>query len=276
MVIESIIRSKNPFHVFGLGFFYASFGLFLALALFYDNVSLVMVFLTALASFHFMYVSINNEEDYDIRIANENKLLKRHIHLIVLFLLLFFGFFSAYTFWSIALPAETSNHLFDTQSDAILSVNQVVKAKALSAEHFFPIFTHNIKVLFFFFAFSFLFGAGAIYLLVYNASVGGIFIGSFIQSQLSNFSGFSAVVLGLARYLPHATLEFGGYLFGALAGGIISVALIKRHHATPEFTRILLDASWLIGIAVVTLFFAGIVEVFITGNLVTALSSILS
>jgi uncharacterized membrane protein SpoIIM required for sporulation len=275
MVIEALGNKDRNLFTFAIAFMYASLGIFIAYILFPDNMSIVAIFLTALAGFYFMHTSITKEEGYDIKIKNEKELIKRHANLIVCFLFFFFGVFACFMVAGLLLPSDISVRIFETQYSSIDSVNEAVRGKALQAHHFSPLFFHNISVLFFFFLFSFIFGAGAIFLLVYNASVGGVFVSQFINSQLAHISAPGALLLGLIRYFPHAVLEFGAYFFGALAGGILSVALVNQHIRTKYFSRILLDSSWLIAIAVIILLFAGFVEVFITPKLVALGASIL-
>ncbi len=51
---------------------------------------------------------------------------------------------------------------------------------------------------------------------------------------------------------------------GGLAGGIISVAVIKHHLSTEKSKKVLLDSIDLVVLAVFVLFIAALIEVFIT------------
>ena len=106
--------------------------------------------------------------------------------------------------------------------------------------------------------FSLIFGAGAIFILAWNASVIGAAIGIFTKSNISNLP------LGLARYMIHGIPEIGSYFTGALAGGIISVAIINHDVKSEKFWTILQDSLNLVIFAVVLLFVAALIEVFIT------------
>ena len=120
------------------------------------------------------------------------------------------------------------------------------------------IFTNNIYVLIFTLVFSLIFGAGAIFILVWNASVIAAAIGIFSQSSLANLP------LGLARYMIHGIPEISAYFAGALGGGIISIAIIKHDVRSEKFWIILQDSLNLVILAVVILFLAALMEVFIT------------
>ena len=106
--------------------------------------------------------------------------------------------------------------------------------------------------------FSLIFGAGAIFILAWNASVISAAIGIFSESSLS------ALPLGIGRYMIHGTPEIGAYFVGALAGGIISVAVIKHDIYSEKFWVILQDSLNLVIVSVVLLFIAALIEVFIT------------
>ena len=66
---------------------------------------------------------------------------------------------------------------------------------------------------------------------------------------------------------PHGEgLEAGGNVGSraGLAGGIISIAVIRHDYGTKEFERIVLDASDLILISLAVLAVAAVVEVYVT------------
>jgi len=83
-------------------------------------------------------------------------------------------------------------------------------------------------------------------------------VGIFSKSQLVNLP------MGLLRYMIHGIPEIGAYFVGALAGGIVSVAVIRRDLQGERMWRILQDSLILIIIAIVVLFLSALVEVFIT------------
>ena len=67
----------------------------------------------------------------------------------------------------------------------------------------------------------------------------------------------------LAMYYP----EILAYFYGGLAGGIISVAIIKNHFSTDKAASILLDVGELLLIGFGFLIVAAIFEVFLTPTL---------
>ena len=124
--------------------------------------------------------------------------------------------------------------------------------------HFSAIFSNNIYVLIFTILFSLVFGAGAIFILVWNASVIGAAIGIFTKGSLANLPG------GLLRYMVHGIPEISAYFVGALAGGIISVAVIRKDLQGSGTWKILQDSLLLVIIAIMILVVAGLMEVYLT------------
>jgi len=127
-----------------------------------------------------------------------------------------------------------------------------------SKDRFLAIFTNNMYVLIFTLVFSLIFGAGAIFVLAWNASVIAAAIGIFTKSNIMD------LFYGLARYMIHGGLEIASYLIVALAGGIVSIAVIKHEFGTEKFWEVLQDSLNLIILAVIVLLLAAFVEVFIT------------
>lgn len=143
-----------------------------------------------------------------------------------------------------------------------LSSNPRITGAATSIERTISIFSNNIYVLIFTLVLSLIFGAGAIFILAWNASVIATAIGIFAKNQLANLH------LGFARYiLFHGLLEIAAYFIAALAGGILSTAFIKHDTKSEKFWTIVQDALNLIIIAIVILIIAALIEVFITPKL---------
>jgi uncharacterized membrane protein SpoIIM required for sporulation len=120
------------------------------------------------------------------------------------------------------------------------------------------IFSNNVYVLIFTIIFSLIFGAGAIFILVWNASVISAAIGIFAKFDLANLP------LGLARYMIHGLPEISAYFVGALAGGILSFAIIRHDTYNRKFWKVIQDSLNLIIIAIAILLISAFIEVFIT------------
>lgn len=270
MTLESIVNPfsavDRPLHMFFAGFIYATIAVFLSIWIFRDSASLIMVFLTVFASISLMYSTMKMEEDVSVRLKDEISILKRHASVIRYLLFLFLGFVVAYTTWFLVLPDSIVAKLFETQLDTVVSINSNVLGNATSSGGvFFHIFLNNFKVLLFSLFFSFFYGAGAIFILTWNASVISAAAGAFIESALASGTHIlGAVPLVVLRYALHGIPEIAAYFVAGLAGGIISVAMMNRDLETGKFRKIILDVIDLSLIAVLILIIAALIEVFIT------------
>ena len=58
--------------------------------------------------------------------------------------------------------------------------------------------------------------------------------------------------------------EILSYFIGALAGGIISIAIIRHDFGTERFKHVLYDSVDLLILAILTVIFAAFIEVYVT------------
>ncbi len=279
MVLESLVNprcaEKRPWELFFIGLLYASVAIFFSIHIFDALAGIVAVFLTVSASIPLMYRTIRMEEKKDLLGLAQVALLKEHAAALSFFMFLFFGIVMAFSLWFIFLPADVGVNLFAIQIETVKSINaNAVSGWATNINMFSLIFLNNVKVLAFCILFAFFYGAGAIFILTWNASVIAVALGTFVRSNMSAYSSalgfakaaayFHVFSLGLLRYMVHGIPEVLAYFVGGLAGGIISVAVIRNDFRTKNFERILFDAADLVLIAIVLLFIAGATEAFIT------------
>ena len=203
-----------------------------------------------------------NVENEKIKKSDEKMLIKEHGKVLFSFISLFLGFVTAFSLWYIILPDATVTTLFQIQTNTIASINSPTTGKFLGLSSTIGIiFLNNIKVLFFCLLFAFFYGFGAIFILTWNASVLATVIGAFIKANAGNMILAPLVLL---RYALHGIPEIAAYFMAGLAGGIISIALIRHDFGTDKFKHILTDSLDLIILAIVTLVGAALIEVFIS------------
>lgn len=277
MVLESIKPSwmeRKPAKVFWIGFIYSVIGIALAWLVFGDYASISGVFLTTMPLVVVMYKLLKYEEKKDLRIRSERSLIKEHSKALSMFIFLFLGMVISYSLLFTILPKDITEKIFSLQINVIKSINLEAagyftnNTAALSA-----ILLNNFKVLFFSIFFSFLYGSGAIFILTLNASVIGVAVGTVIRNSISEYAGSSHIVF-LYNYFKSFPLTFGyavhgipeisAYFVGALAGGIISVAVVNHDFGNKEFRRIVRDSVDLLLISVLLLVLAGLLEVYVS------------
>jgi stage II sporulation protein M len=218
-----------------------------------------------------MYYIIKLEEGKDLEISSEGKLIREHYKAIKSLMWLFLGFVLAFSLAYVIFQDHVAYN-FNAQVKVFCEINNphnydyciknaglnLVTGNAVGGSVIMGIFSNNIYVLIFTIVFSLLFGAGAIFILSWNASVIAVAIGIFSKASITN------IPLGLARYMIHGIPEIGAYFCGAIAGGIISAAVIRKDLKGDNLWKILEDSLSLVIIAIIILFLAAIVEVFVT------------
>jgi len=279
-MLESLLSAKKaekkPWEMFFVGLVYVSVAVLFCLWIFQGYGGFVLVSLTMLASTILIYNIIKLEELKDKKIANEWLLLKEHSKALSFFMFLFLGFVVAFSLWYVFLPGDTASVLFKEQITTINKINtppEVASVIDLYAT-VGKIFWNNFRVLGLSLIFSLFYGMGAIFILTWNASVIGAAIGNFIRNSLSTYAntlGFNSMSaylhvlsIGLLRYLTHGVIEISAYFLAGLAGGIISVAVVRHDFMSKKFKHIISDATDLVIISIAILFLAALVEVFIT------------
>jgi len=278
MLINPRKAERKPWELFFIGMLYASLSILLVNWIFAQDAVLsrysgiLVVTFTVMFSMPFVYYTLKFEEKKSVSGMGSLALLREHKKAISVFLWLFLGFVVALSFWYIVLPSTQS---FRAQIETYCLINRpanfnecvdqygvkdatAATAFATNKERLFLIFANNMYVLLFTLIFSLIFGAGVIFILAWNASVIAAAIGIFTKSSLS------ALPLGLLRFMIHGIPEIGAYFVVALAGGMVSVAIIKHESGTDKFWHILQDCLNLVILAVVVLFVAALIEVFVT------------
>ncbi len=278
MVLEAILgvkeAEKKPIYVFLLGILYASVAIFLSLWIFRSEASLILVFLMVLASLPLVYKTITFEAKKSYKI-NENLLPRAHIDALKVFMYLFMGFTIAMAIWYIFLPSEIVTDLFNSQMSTIKAINSNGATGNITSWNFLTaILLNNLKVLILCMLFSLFFGAGALFILSWNASVISTALGNFVRNGISDYATqigfikigiyFQVFSLALIRYMTHGIFEILAYFVGGLAGGLISIAIINKHFEGDHFRIIIKDAMDLMILAVLMIIIAGLIEVFIT------------
>jgi uncharacterized membrane protein SpoIIM required for sporulation len=142
--------------------------------------------------------------------------------------------------------------VFDAQSSIFSKADfSTLPTLTFSWEIFHSILRNNIGIVVVCMLLSFLYGAGEILVLTWNASVLGIFLASIPKMRVVTF------------VTPHIIIEFLAYFIVAVSGGLISVAINKHRMKSKAFRKIVADALILLVIALVCIIVAAFVETYI-------------
>jgi uncharacterized membrane protein SpoIIM required for sporulation len=274
MVIESLINpqkaERKPWLMIGLGFIYTIISVLASYWIFRQYSSIVSVFFIALISASLIYSTLRYEERFGLRSLSERNTLIEHFRALDFLILLFVGFVIGYIFVYLFFPQDMVSSLFKAQYNTLNQINGGPTSNFVADIVFFAVvFFNNVKVLILSFLFSFVFGLGAIFILAWNASIISYAIGQFITSKVGFMGGglgAYAVAMGWAflRYFIHGLPEIAAYFLGGMAGGIISVAIIRKDIYGDKADKIYVDAIDLLLIAILILVFAGLIETFVS------------
>lgn len=250
---------RHPVEMLIVGFFYASISILLSLWIFPEYASLVMVFLTVMSCLYVVQNALILEEKRESRFQSERTLLKTHMRVLLLFMFLFMGFFLAFLTWTIILPADLAQMSFSLQ-EASANRIQAITGNSVTMDSLVKILGNNFKVLFFSLVFALVYGAGAIFILAWNASVMGFVIGQLVKSTF----GVAGLPLLFGKYFLHGIPEMLAYFTAALAGGIVFVSIVRGDVNTTNWKRILADVSIVLATSIIFLIGAALLEVYIS------------
>jgi len=279
MLINPREAEKGPWKMFFIGLVYASLSLLLVNWFFSADAvlsrfsGLIVVTFSVMFTLPFMYFLIKQEEKEDEVVEGFWGVWKAHSDALYGFMWLFLGFIIAFAFWYMILQ---NSMLFNAQIETYCMINNpginledcVAKysfTKPFQATgavtkqvRFLSILENNIYVMIFTLLFSLIFGAGAMFVLAWNASVIAGAIGIFTKYQIKEMP------FGILRYMIHGFPEIAAYFVTALAGGMFGVGVIRNGIRNKKFLRIVENTIILLFISIIILILAALVEVYIT------------
>jgi uncharacterized membrane protein SpoIIM required for sporulation len=122
----------------------------------------------------------------------------------------------------------------------------------------FGLFSHNLLYLLAGFVLSIFYGAGAIFLVAYNAS----FFAAFAAEIARRWAPSAASLIGIS--LVHLIPESTGYILTAIAGATISRALIHEKPGGQEFRNVLQNAVLLLALGMAAVLAAAFLETYVS------------
>jgi len=278
MVLESLINPKNaenkPWHIVFVSFVYSFIAIFFAHSMFPKESSILSIALITIIFVPFFQKLFVIEEQKEARKKERTgNLLTRHRQIIYVFSAFFLGVIIAMSFIFMFMPQFYN--VFDAQADRMqrigyedTRVTGEVTSEVAGSEFtmFTRFFENNTKVMLLVFILSALFGAGAIFILAWNASIIAIYIGYFVQSLTNKgMAATTAYIYGLPAGLMtialHGVPEIVAYFFAGLAGGILSVGIIREKLGSDAFKMVFIDALIFLAIAELLIFLAAWIEV---------------
>src|SRR3989338_1089058 len=255
---------KRPYAALVLGAVYVFAAFFTARIFFPSAISVSMLFLITLllvpTVLKLMYVEEKRE-----RKDGTKHFIRDHKDIFEVYIFLFIGIFAAFIFLGLFYGADNFDYQmkFLERQEGLNS--ELIKTKtaegiAVSHSNFFALLQNNLTVIIISFVLSFFYGAGAMFLIVLNASVFSTFV-MFIMQELPTLTNKTAIFL---IFMVHTVPELFGFLLAAVAGGILSKALLRERFLSPQFRNVTKDSFLIFFIAVAVIIIAALLETYAT------------
>jgi len=264
MVLESIFTAKTlekkPFDMLILSIIITLVCVFVSVKILPEHAGILSASLITIGLTPVFFKIFRIDEEGERRSArklSKQNFWERHDETIILFSLFFIGNFLAVFLIVLIAPQTFIATAFGNQISAIGAINPAT-GSFLGSDLLSIIFANNMRVMFFAFILSFLIGAAGLFILSWNASILAIYLGSFIKEGLHQ--DFFLRALGIA---PHAPVEIFAYFLAVIAGGILSVGVIREKYGSKSFNLVFRDAMIMLFVAVLALVIGAFLEVYI-------------
>jgi uncharacterized membrane protein SpoIIM required for sporulation len=275
IVLEEIYGPVHhrPYIALFFGIFFTLISFIIAKIFFFSYMSVAMIFLITLLLAPVMVMLLKKTESGE-RKEGIKHFFRNHKEIFEVYLFSFLGCFLAFV--AIGLLLYNSNiyaSVFGFQND-FLHTDQGISADNMKSlldtgvhpnvAQFSGLFSKNLTVVLVCFVLSFFYGASAMFLVILNGSIFANFIVMFIRTIVSDAAlGIIALLLFMVHMLP----EISGFLVAAIAGGIVSKAIMFETRGTKEFRNVFKDATFLMLISILLVLIGALLEVFVTARL---------
>lgn len=274
MVLEYLLSFReNPKHLIISGFLYSTIAILISSAIFPQSPSMVVV---AFMTFPCIYIFTQYFKElsiHEIHSKNSWDILRLNFKLAENYLFLFIGLSLGVTVWFSILPKEMLSNIF---SEQITNLEQLGRATGLATtsavrtDVLYKIAYNNIRLVVLCCILSFVFGAGSLYILSWNATIIGVAIGSIIyrfRTAGTEFAFFSGLFMGFSYFTLHLIPEILAYFYGAIAGAFISIAVMCYEPFSKNSKKLLTIAFGLFIVAIGFIIIGTFIEVFISYNI---------
>ncbi|MBW2972384.1 hypothetical protein KY359_05085 [Candidatus Woesearchaeota archaeon] len=281
MVLEDLFNPswvrRRPYLAFVFGFLFTFVAFFISLIFFKSSMSVAMIFLTTLLLIPSMVMLLKMEEQVEGKYGLRH-FFRNHKDIFEVYLFSFLGVFVAFVVLGLGMYSDPASYdkLFDFQI-RFLQFQQglsgetvrgfVSEAAPLGISQATSLFAHDLLVVAICFVLSFFYGASAIFLIILNGSVFANFIIFVIKALSENAAqGAQAFFIFLIHLLP----EVSGFLLAAIAGGVVSKAVLHEKKGSAAFKNVFKDATVLMLIAMGLILISSLLETFVTARLFQA------
>ncbi|MBL7160202.1 MAG: hypothetical protein ISS95_01445 [Candidatus Aenigmarchaeota archaeon] len=267
MGLEFLLGSEmnKPIHLFFIGIVFSSIAVFLSSSLFSHSPSMVVIAFMTIPCIYVFTNYLNKKSEEETKECSIKNVFMINVDLAEMYLFLFLGMSVGITLWFSILPFEMLKNVF---SEQIWNLEQlgVATGFAINPETFMLIASNNVKLVLLCTIMSFIFGAGSLFILSWNASVVGVAVGTLISKMrmagtAASMAALRGLSLGTAYYILHLVPEVVAYFYAAVAGAFISSAFIRYKPFSKECKKLLGISLLLLFISVALIIFGAYVEI---------------
>ncbi|MEW5896744.1 MAG: hypothetical protein AB1668_03570 [Nanoarchaeota archaeon] len=276
MVLEQLLSThwlqKRPLCAVFLGIAYTFIAAITSYIFFKDSFSVSLLFLITVLLVPSLLNLLAMEEERE-RIEGLHHFFYNHKEIFEIYLFLFIGLFIGYlaVIWAMLTLGMDINVTLSEQVKMLGETITKGKVESFSVNqltHALSIFSVNVGVAVILFILSLFYGAGSIFLVVWNASI----FSTFIYTTISNISrsiNHSIALFGI--FSIYIIPELAGFLLAAIAGGVVSKAVLSEKFLSPTFRNVTRDAFVLLLISFAFLLAAAFLESYVGVNAIKML-----
>ncbi|MFH1276707.1 MAG: stage II sporulation protein M [Candidatus Woesearchaeota archaeon] len=276
MVLEQVISTnwlrRRPLYAVFLGLCYTFIGAITGHLFFQDKFSVSLLFLVTLLLVPSLMNLLSFEEERE-RSEGLKRFFQNHKSVFEIYLFISIGIFIGYiaVIWVLGVSGIELSSTVGEQMKVLggeITIDQIKNFETNSFLHSINLFVNNLGVAVIFFILSFFYGAGAIFLMVWNASI----FATFVTLTIKNISrGVSNSFALLGAFSIYIIPEIAGFLLAAIAGGVISKAVIVEEFMSNSFRNVVKDAFILLLYSFALLLMAAFLEAYVGVGLIKAL-----
>lgn len=231
----------HPMRYFFAGFFYVVIAVIASLIFFPNHASIATLFLVTIGATPLMYKLMLKEES----IAEGERFFKQYGDLFQAMLHLFFGQVAAFLLLYFAIGSTHASAIFGLQNPVFDFIGMHAAYPSLA-----NLLIAQFKILFLCVVLSFLYGAGAIFMMSFAAATLALGI-----IQLALMSG-----IGMFAFFIFIILQVAAFLSGGFASGVLGVAVSRFHLTTRKAKNMLTDVTILLVLSILLIIASAIVE----------------
>ncbi len=271
MVLEEIkpeYVERRPYYAFLFGFAYVIIAYLTSFVFFPTTISVAILFLITLLLVPTVIRLMAIEERRERSDALQY-FIRDHRDIFEIYIFLFLGVFVGFLILGLVVSLGIFNYQMNFLEKQEGLSSELVKNRLSDGlkgdfKSFLGLLENNLFVAIVAFILSFFYGAGAMFLIVLNASIFSTFI-TFVINNVSNAVG-KITIFGI--FLVHMIPELAGFLFAAIAGGVVSKALLQERFGSERYMNVSKDSTFILLIAIILIILAAFLETYATTALV--------